>query len=128
MGGRNKRHRAGGSAHAASTAAAATAAARARAAAEAGAAAAAAEAPGGRAAPRPVPACKEPRVKQGEGQRGWGWVTRCGLHGGASSTATGLEAPFHTHRTETSNCVLAKGGSQHRAGCCEELNRFSDGK
>ncbi|KAI6058251.1 ATP-dependent RNA helicase DHX29 [Aix galericulata] len=63
MGGRNKRHRAGGSAHAASTAAAATAAARARAAAEAGAAAA--EAPGGRAAPRPVPACKEPRVKQG---------------------------------------------------------------
>uniref|UniRef100_A0A8B9R3A5 ATP-dependent RNA helicase DHX29 n=1 Tax=Anas platyrhynchos TaxID=8839 RepID=A0A8B9R3A5_ANAPL len=65
MGGRNKRHRAGGSAHAASTAAAATAAARARAAAEAGAAAAAAEAPGGRAAPRPVPACKEPRVKQG---------------------------------------------------------------
>ncbi|KAK2521146.1 Dhx29 [Columba guinea] len=60
MGGRNKKPRAGSAAH---TACAATAAARARAAAEAGAAAAA-EA-GNRAAPRPPPACKEPRVKQG---------------------------------------------------------------
>lgn len=66
MGGRNKKQRAGSAAHAAS---AATAAARARAAAEAGVAAAVAEA-GSRAAPRPPPASKEPRVKQGTGPRG----------------------------------------------------------
>lgn len=120
MGGRNKRHRAGGSAHAASTAAAATAAARARAAAEAGAAAAAAEAPGGRAAPRPVPACKEPRVKQGEGQRGWGWVRRCGLHGGASSTATGLEASgllgSFSHTSYRNQQLCARKGRQPASG------------
>ncbi|XP_071658142.1 ATP-dependent RNA helicase DHX29 isoform X2 [Patagioenas fasciata] len=62
MGGRNKKPRAGSAAH---TACAATAAARARATAEAGAAAAAAEAGNRAAAPRPTPACKEPRVKQG---------------------------------------------------------------
>lgn len=67
MGGRNKKPRAGSAAH---TACAATAAARARAAAEAGAAAAAAAEAGNRAAPRPPPACKEPRVKQGTGPRG----------------------------------------------------------
>uniref|UniRef100_A0A8B9RZ41 ATP-dependent RNA helicase DHX29-like UBA domain-containing protein n=1 Tax=Accipiter nisus TaxID=211598 RepID=A0A8B9RZ41_9AVES len=59
MGGRNKKQRAGSAAR---TASAATAAARARAAAEAGAAAPEA---GSRAAPRPPPASKEPRVKQG---------------------------------------------------------------
>ncbi|XP_015704196.1 ATP-dependent RNA helicase DHX29 isoform X2 [Coturnix japonica] len=64
MGGRNKKHRGGSSAHAVSAATAATAAARSRAAAEAGSAAAN-EATGSRAAPRPPPACKEPRVKQG---------------------------------------------------------------
>ncbi|OXB80154.1 UNVERIFIED_CONTAM: hypothetical protein H355_011612 [Colinus virginianus] len=64
MGGRNKKHRGGSAAHAASAAAAATAAARSRAAAEAGAAATN-EVAANRAAPRPPPACKEPRVKQG---------------------------------------------------------------
>ncbi|KAM6104774.1 LOW QUALITY PROTEIN: ATP-dependent RNA helicase DHX29-like [Pterocles gutturalis] len=63
MGGRNKKQRAGSAAH---TASAATAAARARAAAEAGASAAAPAADAGsRAVPRPPPASKEPRVKQG---------------------------------------------------------------
>ncbi|XP_065595957.1 ATP-dependent RNA helicase DHX29 isoform X2 [Cyrtonyx montezumae] len=64
MGGRNKKHRGGSGAHAASAAAAATAAARSRAAAEAGVAATN-EVASNRAAPRPPPACKEPRVKQG---------------------------------------------------------------
>ncbi|XP_054254191.1 ATP-dependent RNA helicase DHX29-like isoform X3 [Indicator indicator] len=62
MGGRNKKQRAGSAAH---TASAATAAARARAAAEAGAAAATAAEVCSRALPRPSPAAKEPRVKQG---------------------------------------------------------------
>ncbi|XP_055555640.1 ATP-dependent RNA helicase DHX29 isoform X2 [Falco cherrug] len=64
MGGRNKKQRAGSAAHTASAATAA-ARARARAAAEAGAAAAVAAEASSRVAPRPPPASKEPRVKQG---------------------------------------------------------------
>uniref|UniRef100_A0A8C4U712 ATP-dependent RNA helicase DHX29 n=1 Tax=Falco tinnunculus TaxID=100819 RepID=A0A8C4U712_FALTI len=64
MGGRNKKQRAGSAAHTASAATAA-ARARARAAAEAGAAVAAAAEASSRVAPRPPPASKEPRVKQG---------------------------------------------------------------
>lgn len=79
MGGRNKKQRAGSAAHAA-----ATATARARAAQAGGAAGAPAADPGSRATPpRPAPASKEPRVKQGTAARGApGAAVSCGVVSG----------------------------------------------